>query len=99
MCRNEGACTSSYVSCGTLLNTNTIDSFKNIDKKKTIESISKKVFFLISILYNLLFNIQVWEDINSEAAIDDPRLLNRFYLLTFSVSSYWLSKASLLSAT
>ena len=30
--------------------------------------------------------MQIWSDINSGEAVKNPRLLNRFFLLTFSVS-------------
>ena len=39
----EVASTNSYECKGILLNTNTIDAFKNADKKEIVESLSKKV--------------------------------------------------------
>lgn len=41
--RNEVKISNTYPSEGTLLNTNTIDAFKNSDKKNILETISKKV--------------------------------------------------------
>ena len=38
------------------------------------------------VYFELLKNFfQIWDDIKSEAVIKDPKLLNRFFLLTFSV--------------
>lgn len=37
-----------YYYDGILLNTNTIDNFKSIDKKKVIESLAQKVFIMFT---------------------------------------------------
>eukprot|EP01135_Chromosphaera_perkinsii_P002803 Nk52_evm12s227 gene=Nk52_evmTU12s227 len=53
---------------GTLRNCNTAEAFKTMDKKEMIE----------------MFAVQLWNDITSGAAIQNPALLNRFLLLTFA---------------
>ncbi|XP_064633956.1 ubiquitin-like modifier-activating enzyme ATG7 isoform X1 [Lineus longissimus] len=57
-----------YRTNGKLLNTNTLDSFREFDKKAFLESSAKLL----------------WEDIRSGRAIEDPGLLSRFILLTFA---------------
>ncbi|XP_067907947.1 ubiquitin-like modifier-activating enzyme ATG7 isoform X2 [Heterodontus francisci] len=53
---------------GTLYNTNTLQSFKSIDKKALLEQVGK----------------ETWDAIKSGRAIEDPSLLNSFLLLTFA---------------
>ncbi|XP_028401486.1 ubiquitin-like modifier-activating enzyme ATG7 [Dendronephthya gigantea] len=53
---------------GELHNTNTIESFKALDKQKLLESIGKKI----------------WENIVSKKVAEEPTLLNQFILLTFA---------------
>uniref|UniRef100_A0A8C5WLY2 Ubiquitin-like modifier-activating enzyme ATG7 n=1 Tax=Leptobrachium leishanense TaxID=445787 RepID=A0A8C5WLY2_9ANUR len=53
---------------GSLYNTNTLESFKSCDKKSLLEKAAN----------------EIWESIKSGRAIDDPGLLNKFILLTFS---------------
>ncbi|KAM4022946.1 ubiquitin-like modifier-activating enzyme ATG7 [Anomaloglossus baeobatrachus] len=53
---------------GSLYNTNTLDSFKKFDKKALLEQAAN----------------EIWEAIESGAALDNPVLLNRFLLLTFA---------------
>uniref|UniRef100_A0A8C5HAL0 Ubiquitin-like modifier-activating enzyme ATG7 n=1 Tax=Gouania willdenowi TaxID=441366 RepID=A0A8C5HAL0_GOUWI len=53
---------------GTLYNTNTIDAFKDTDKKALLEKEAK----------------EIWEAIQSGAAIKNPSILCRFILLTFA---------------
>uniref|UniRef100_A0A6B2KZK5 Ubiquitin-like modifier-activating enzyme ATG7 n=1 Tax=Arcella intermedia TaxID=1963864 RepID=A0A6B2KZK5_9EUKA len=75
-----------YKMPGELHNTNTIESFKTLDKKKLSETISK----------------QIWEDIESGKAIKDPSLLNRFAVITYVDLKkyhyyYWFSFPSIQS--
>uniref|UniRef100_A0A3B5AB76 Ubiquitin-like modifier-activating enzyme ATG7 n=1 Tax=Stegastes partitus TaxID=144197 RepID=A0A3B5AB76_9TELE len=53
---------------GTLYNTNTLDSFKTIDKKALLEKEAK----------------EIWDAVQSGAAWKDPSSLCRFILLTFA---------------
>ncbi|KAL2919148.1 Autophagy protein 7 [Polyrhizophydium stewartii] len=53
---------------GTLKNTNTIEEFKAVDKNSLLKTIT----------------LEIWQDILSGAAAQDPRLLGRFLLLTFA---------------
>nr|XP_019952089.1 PREDICTED: ubiquitin-like modifier-activating enzyme ATG7 [Paralichthys olivaceus] len=53
---------------GTLYNTNTLDAFKTTDKKALLEKEAK----------------EIWDDIQSGAALKDPSILSRFSLLTFA---------------
>uniref|UniRef100_A0A3B3CMU4 Ubiquitin-like modifier-activating enzyme ATG7 n=1 Tax=Oryzias melastigma TaxID=30732 RepID=A0A3B3CMU4_ORYME len=53
---------------GTLYNTNTLDAFKNIDKRALLEKEAK----------------EMWNAICSGAALKDQSLLSRFILLTFA---------------
>uniref|UniRef100_A0A3B4WM65 Ubiquitin-like modifier-activating enzyme ATG7 n=1 Tax=Seriola lalandi dorsalis TaxID=1841481 RepID=A0A3B4WM65_SERLL len=53
---------------GTLYNTNTLDAFKTTDKKALLEKESK----------------EIWDAIQSGAALKDPSILCRFILLTFA---------------
>lgn len=74
-----------FSSPGSLLNTNTIDAFKTCDKKELLKVCAAKI----------------WEDITSGAALDDPSLLARFFLLTFSDLKkfnyyYWFAFPALL---
>uniref|UniRef100_A0A7N8Y379 Ubiquitin-like modifier-activating enzyme ATG7 n=1 Tax=Mastacembelus armatus TaxID=205130 RepID=A0A7N8Y379_9TELE len=55
---------------GTLYNTNTLDAFKTTDKKALLEKEAK----------------EIWEAIQSGAALKDPSHLCRFILLTFAVT-------------
>ncbi|KAL6076176.1 Autophagy protein 7 [Balamuthia mandrillaris] len=52
---------------GSLHNTNTIETFKKLDKNALFRTAA----------------IQIWEDIKSGAAVKDPSLLCRFLLVTF----------------
>ncbi|XP_071082043.1 ubiquitin-like modifier-activating enzyme ATG7 [Haliotis cracherodii] len=51
---------------GSIQNTNTLERFKECDKKELLETAGK----------------QIWDDIISGRAVDDPSLLSRFLLLT-----------------
>uniref|UniRef100_A0A6Q2XLE8 Ubiquitin-like modifier-activating enzyme ATG7 n=1 Tax=Esox lucius TaxID=8010 RepID=A0A6Q2XLE8_ESOLU len=53
---------------GTLFNTNTLEAFKTSDKKALLEQQAK----------------EIWDAIQSGAALDDPSLLCRFLLLTYA---------------
>uniref|UniRef100_A0A3B4USY6 Ubiquitin-like modifier-activating enzyme ATG7 n=1 Tax=Seriola dumerili TaxID=41447 RepID=A0A3B4USY6_SERDU len=53
---------------GTLYNTNTLDAFKTADKKALLEKEAK----------------EIWDAIQSGAALKDPSILCRFILLTFA---------------
>lgn len=53
---------------GTLINTNTIEGFRNYDKKELIHSVGQ----------------QIWESILSGRATDNPSLLCQFVLITFA---------------
>ncbi|KAM8916242.1 ubiquitin-like modifier-activating enzyme ATG7 isoform 2-T2 [Spinachia spinachia] len=53
---------------GTLYNTNTLDAFKTTDKKALLEKEAK----------------EIWDAIQSGAALKDPSLLCKFILLTFA---------------
>ncbi|KAF9942943.1 Autophagy protein 7 [Mortierella alpina] len=53
---------------GIIKNTNTIEDFKAIDK---------------TALFKMVVD-QIWDDITSGRAVSDPKLLNRFLLLTFA---------------
>lgn len=53
---------------GYLHNKNTLDSFKEVDKKLLLENIGK----------------EIWESITSRKALTDPNLLSKFLLLTFA---------------
>uniref|UniRef100_A0A665UFN0 Ubiquitin-like modifier-activating enzyme ATG7 n=1 Tax=Echeneis naucrates TaxID=173247 RepID=A0A665UFN0_ECHNA len=56
---------------GTLYNTNTLDAFKATDKKALLEKEAK----------------EIWDAIQSGAALKDPSVLCRFILLTFAISA------------
>ncbi|KAJ3101700.1 Autophagy protein 7 [Phlyctochytrium planicorne] len=58
----------SVLSPGTLRNTNTIEAFKAIDKTEALASVGK----------------QIWADIVSGAALQNPSLLTRYLLITFA---------------
>ncbi|XP_074619592.1 ubiquitin-like modifier-activating enzyme ATG7 [Acropora palmata] len=53
---------------GRLVNTNTVEGFRNCDKKELIHSVGQ----------------QIWESILSGQAVDDPSLLCKFVLITFA---------------
>ncbi|XP_029456633.1 ubiquitin-like modifier-activating enzyme ATG7 [Rhinatrema bivittatum] len=53
---------------GTVYNTNTLESFKSCDKKALLEKAAN----------------EIWDAIKSEAALENPVLLNKFLLLTFA---------------
>ncbi|XP_056293429.1 ubiquitin-like modifier-activating enzyme ATG7 [Pseudoliparis swirei] len=53
---------------GTLYNTNTLDAFKTMDKKALLEKEAK----------------EIWDAIQSGAALKDPSILCKFILLTFA---------------
>ncbi|KAM7429954.1 Autophagy protein 7 [Porites harrisoni] len=53
---------------GTLINTNTIEAFRTLDKKELIHSTGR----------------QIWDAICSGRAVEDPSLLCQFALLTFA---------------
>eukprot|EP01104_Vermistella_antarctica_P018864 TRINITY_DN7161_c0_g1_i1.p1 TRINITY_DN7161_c0_g1~~TRINITY_DN7161_c0_g1_i1.p1 ORF type:complete len:741 (+),score=150.32 TRINITY_DN7161_c0_g1_i1:56-2278(+) len=53
---------------GTLHNTNTVEAFKTLDRKPIFDSTVQTL----------------WSDIISGAAVADPSLLNRFFLLSFA---------------
>lgn len=54
--------------CGTLRNFNTIEDFRNVDKKELFAQAVTRV----------------WNDVASGAALRDPSLLNRFLVLAFA---------------
>ncbi|XP_076469182.1 ubiquitin-like modifier-activating enzyme ATG7 [Babylonia areolata] len=58
----------SLLSVGTLRNVNTVEAFKDCDKKQLITSVGA----------------QIWNDIKSGAALKNPNLLSRFLLLTYA---------------
>lgn len=75
-----------FPSPGTLVNFNTLEAFKECDKKTVIEKAAK----------------QVWEDIISRKSIQNPSLLTRFILLTFCDLKkyhyhYWFAFPALVS--
>lgn len=53
---------------GSIYNTNTLDSFKKFDKKALLDQTAN----------------EIWEVIQSGAALENPVLLNKFLLLTFA---------------
>lgn len=53
---------------GSLFNTNTLDSFKEVDKKALLDKIGS----------------EIWESVTSGRAVEDPSLLSRFLLLTYA---------------
>lgn len=53
---------------GSIYNTNTLDSFKKFDKKALLDQTAN----------------EIWEAIQSGAALENPVLLNKFLLLTFA---------------
>uniref|UniRef100_A0A4W4DY53 Ubiquitin-like modifier-activating enzyme ATG7 n=1 Tax=Electrophorus electricus TaxID=8005 RepID=A0A4W4DY53_ELEEL len=55
---------------GTLYNTNTLEAFKSTDKKALLDKAAN----------------EIWNAIQSGAAVEDPSVLNRFILLTFAVT-------------
>ena len=57
-----------FPSHGILRNTNTIDGFKNIDKKEILEKAGR----------------EIWDAINDGSAIHNPSLLTNFVLLTYA---------------
>ncbi|XP_067933572.1 ubiquitin-like modifier-activating enzyme ATG7 isoform X1 [Watersipora subatra] len=57
-----------YVLEGTLVNTNTVDQFKTYDKSALIRTAGEKI----------------WKSIMSGEALEDPKQLNTFSLLTFA---------------
>lgn len=59
--RNEVKISNTYPSEGTLLNTNTIDAFKNSDKKNILETISKKVKLVWQVAIKLDQSVSVLE--------------------------------------
>uniref|UniRef100_A0A3Q4B788 Ubiquitin-like modifier-activating enzyme ATG7 n=1 Tax=Mola mola TaxID=94237 RepID=A0A3Q4B788_MOLML len=60
---------------GTLYNTNTLDAFKTTDKKALLDKEAK----------------EIWDAIQSGAALKDPSILCRFVLLTFAVAALQLA--------
>ncbi|KAJ4927406.1 hypothetical protein JOQ06_015137 [Pogonophryne albipinna] len=56
---------------GTLYNTNTLDAFKTSDKKALLEKKAK----------------EIWDAIQSGAALKDPSILCKFILLTFAITA------------
>ncbi|KAL0491789.1 autophagy-related protein ATG7 [Acrasis kona] len=57
-----------FSSPGTLLNSNTMEDFKNLDKKAIIKEVAKKIY----------------DSIVSGDWINDPTLLTRFYLISYA---------------
>ncbi|KAG9483645.1 hypothetical protein GDO78_009523, partial [Eleutherodactylus coqui] len=53
---------------GSLYNTNTLDSFKKFDKKALLDQAAN----------------EIWEEIKSGTALENPVVLNKFLLLTFA---------------
>lgn len=53
---------------GTLYNTNTLEAFKSTDKKALLDKAAN----------------EIWNDIQSGAAVEDSSVLNKFILLTFA---------------
>ncbi|XP_035829161.1 ubiquitin-like modifier-activating enzyme ATG7 [Aplysia californica] len=58
----------SFPVCGTLCNTNTIEKFREMDKKQLLSGVGQ----------------ELWEDITSGKVLEHPEKLCRFVLLTFS---------------
>ncbi|KAJ0017542.1 hypothetical protein Pint_10420 [Pistacia integerrima] len=58
---------------GTLYNTNTLESFRAIDRESLLKEEAKKI----------------WEDIHSGKAIDDSAVLSRFVLISFADLKKW----------
>ncbi|GJJ75972.1 ubiquitin-like modifier-activating enzyme ATG7 [Entomortierella parvispora] len=76
----------SFPAPGLVKNTNTIEDFKALDK---------------TALFKMVVD-QIWQDITSGAALQDPALLNKFLLLTFADLKkfkffYWFAFPALLS--
>ncbi|KAK6176592.1 hypothetical protein SNE40_014847 [Patella caerulea] len=57
-----------FLSIGTLYLKNTLDNFKECDKKLIIDQVAE----------------QIWQDIKDLKAVEDPSLLSRFVLLSFA---------------
>ncbi|KAI9143283.1 hypothetical protein BKA69DRAFT_1026812 [Paraphysoderma sedebokerense] len=75
----------SFLSVGTLKNTNTLEEFKRIDKGALFQSVAD----------------QIWQDIKSGRALTEPHLLTRFLLLTHADLKkykfyYWFGYPALL---
>ncbi|KFK31511.1 hypothetical protein AALP_AA6G122200 [Arabis alpina] len=58
---------------GTLYNTNTIESFKKLDKQSLLEAEANKI----------------WEDIQTGKAVEDCALLSRFLVISFADLKTW----------
>ncbi|KAJ3156593.1 Autophagy protein 7 [Geranomyces variabilis] len=79
------AASPSCTSPGVLRNTNTIEEFKMLDKAIALKEVTE----------------QIWADINSGAAVNNPSLLTRFLLVTFADLKkyrfyYWFAFPALL---
>lgn len=86
---------------GTLYNTNTLDAFKTTDKKALLEKEAKEVKDIQETLFgcesaqsslteHYIIDCfpcvgQIWDAVQSGAALKDPSVLCRFILLTFAV--------------
>uniref|UniRef100_A0A4W4DX41 Ubiquitin-like modifier-activating enzyme ATG7 n=1 Tax=Electrophorus electricus TaxID=8005 RepID=A0A4W4DX41_ELEEL len=68
---------------GTLYNTNTLEAFKSTDKKALLDKAAN----------------EIWNAIQSGAAVEDPSVLNRFILLTFAISLFQLAYDGLCSTS
>lgn len=80
---------------GTLVNTNTVEDFRDMDKQKEFDKVAKKVrdcgghacaFQSTCMLDGRWFTVllQIVDDIDSGAACEDPSLLSQFLLLTYA---------------
>lgn len=58
---------------GILYNTNTVESFRSLDKKSLLEDEAKKI----------------WEDIHTGKAMEDSSVLSRFLLISFADLKKW----------
>ncbi|XP_023641371.1 ubiquitin-like modifier-activating enzyme atg7 isoform X2 [Capsella rubella] len=74
---SSAASTSNRNKCpvpGILYNTNTLESFKNLDKQSLLEAEAKKI----------------WDDIQSGKALEDPAVLSRFLVISFADLKNWI---------
>ncbi|KAL6012098.1 hypothetical protein ACLOJK_002574 [Asimina triloba] len=58
---------------GVLYNTNTMESFQNLDRQNLLKMEAKKI----------------WDDIRSGKAVEDPAVLSRFLLISFADLKKW----------
>ena len=83
ICRRKAASRWSCHATGTLINTNTIEEFRNHSKQDLLKSCATTL----------------WEAITSGQALQDPSLLASFLIFTFAVSLVFCSKCYFINCT